>query len=61
MSFGAIKGKGKGIARPTAAPVRPTSAFGAASTEAPAERHVDELIRGLDGNKIERYVSTYIY
>ncbi|KAG0294789.1 hypothetical protein BGZ96_000455 [Linnemannia gamsii] len=53
MSFGAIKGKGKGIARPTTAPVRPTGAFGAASTEAPAERHVDELIRGLDGNKIE--------
>ncbi|KAF9545326.1 hypothetical protein EC957_011080 [Mortierella hygrophila] len=55
MSFGggAIKGKGKGIARPAAPLVRPTGAFGAASTEAPTEGHVDELIRGVEGNKIE--------
>ena len=56
MSFGgsAIKGKGKGIARPAAPLVRPTGAFGAASTEAHTEGHVDELIRGVEGNRIER-------
>ncbi|KAG0078939.1 hypothetical protein BGZ90_003973 [Linnemannia elongata] len=55
MSFGggAIKGKGKGIARPAAPLVRPAGAFGTASTEAPAEGHVDELIRGVEGNRIE--------
>ncbi|KAK3835567.1 MAG: DExH-box splicing factor binding site-domain-containing protein [Linnemannia gamsii] len=56
MSFGAgaIKGKGKTLlTRPAAPLVKPTGAFGAPSTEAPTERHVDELIRGLDGNKIE--------
>ncbi|KAF9129867.1 hypothetical protein BGW39_003759 [Mortierella sp. 14UC] len=57
MSFGgaAIKGKGKTLARPTTVVplVKPTSAFGAPSTEAPTEPHVDELIRGLDGNRIE--------
>jgi hypothetical protein len=59
MSFGgaSIKGKGKALlTRPTTTPVvKPTSAFGASSNEAPTERHVDELIRGLDGNRIERY------
>ncbi|KAF8944796.1 hypothetical protein BGZ47_003690 [Haplosporangium gracile] len=53
MSFGgALKGKGKGIARPTVPLVRPTGAFGAASTEAPSEGHVDELIKGVEGNRI---------
>ncbi|KAF9933267.1 hypothetical protein FBU30_006035 [Linnemannia zychae] len=48
MSFGGMKAKSKGFARPTASVVKPTSAFGASSTEVPAEHHVDELIRGID-------------
>ncbi|KAF9093827.1 hypothetical protein BGX23_002866 [Mortierella sp. AD031] len=54
MSFGgASKGKGKGFAKPTAPLVRPTVAFGDNAAEGHSQPQVDELIRGLDGNRIE--------